>query len=316
MLELLGLPPDASSHGFQIDDMIGIVHWLMLVLFVGWGAFFIYTLFRFRRSAHPKADYTGVRTHASTYLEIGIAVIEGVLLVGFAIPLWSNVVIAFPDEEDATVVRVVAEQFAWNVHYSGADGVFGKSDISLITPENPLGLDRSDPACKDDIATINQLNFPVGKPVLVYLTTKDVIHSFGIPLMRVKQDAIPGQVIPVWFSAAQTTAEIQESMTRSYSIAGGRLSAALMATQVVMNDYNDKDGNPVLKKGDSITEEAIAQILEGGVNEVRLAPATPTEIACAQLCGLGHYRMRGFVTIQTMEEFDAWLADEASYLEQ
>jgi cytochrome c oxidase subunit 2 len=235
--------------------------------------------------------------------------------VGFAVPIWSGVVVAFPAEKDATVIRVVAEQFAWNAHYAGPDGIFGKADIKLITPENPLGLDRSDPDCKDDIATINQLNFPVGKPVIVYLTSKDVIHCFSLPLLRVKQDVIPGQTIPVHFTPTETTSQIQEGMARSYSLASGTMPPAL-ASEVSMNDYNDKSGNPILKKGDAITEEMIPQLLQAGITEVRAAPATPTEIACAQLCGLGHYRMRGFVTIQTPEEFSAWLAEEASYLDQ
>jgi heme/copper-type cytochrome/quinol oxidase subunit 2 len=292
-----------------------MVHWLMLALFVGWGAFFIYSLFRFRASKNPRADYVGVKGHTSTYLEVGVAVFEGILLVGFAVPLWSSVVNAFPAEKDATVIRVVAEQFAWNAHYAGADGIFGKSDINLITADNPLGLDRNDPAGKDDITTINQLNFPVGKPVLVYLTTKDVIHSFGIPLLRVKQDAIPGQNIPLWFKATKTTREIQESLMTTISIKDGK-TPGTPDTRVAMADYNGKDGNPILKKGDPVGEELIPQLLEAGIQEILVAPATPTEIACSQLCGLGHFRMRGFVNIQTDEEFKAWLAEEASDLGQ
>ena len=61
-----------------------------------------------------------------------------------------------------------------------------------MSADNPLGLDRTDPAAKDDITTINQLNLPVDRPVLVHLSSKDVIHSFGLYEMRVKQDAIPG----------------------------------------------------------------------------------------------------------------------------
>ncbi|MBI3765087.1 MAG: hypothetical protein HY277_01120 [Ignavibacteriales bacterium] len=218
MEQFLGLPPDGSAHGPAIDHLIGLVHWLMLVLFVGWGAFYIFTLIRFRKSRNPKANYAGVKSHFSNYLEVGVLVIEVLLLVGFSIPLWSKRVDQFPPEKDATVVKVVAEQFAWNIHYPGPDGKFGKTSPNLIDADNPLGLDRNDPDAKDDITSANNLNLPVDKPVIVYLSTKDVIHSFNLPAYRVKQDVIPGMSIPLWFTPTKTTAAIQEELRKKYSV--------------------------------------------------------------------------------------------------
>jgi cytochrome c oxidase subunit II len=311
MGEFLGLPFDASAQGPSIDRIIILVHWLMLVLFVGWGSFFVYVLVRFRKSRNATADYKGVRNHASTYLEGAVALIEAVLLIGFAFPLWSMRVNDTPPEGDATVVRIVAEQFAWNVHYPGPDGVFGRSDISLITPENPLGLDRSDPAAKDDIVTINQLNLPVGKPVIIHLSSKDVIHSFNLPLFRVKQDAIPGQSIRVWFTPTVTTADVQRAMARKFSVASGHVGEEF-ASLVTLADYTGKDGQVILAKGSPLTDDLLPALRDAGIADVVLAPDTPTEIACAQLCGLGHFRMRGFVTVQTPDEYKAWVADQES----
>ena len=109
MQELLGLPIQASAHAGEIDQMIVLVHWVMALLFVGWGMFFIYTLIRFRAAANPTADYAGVKSHTSSYLEIAIAVIEAVLLVGFAIPAWANRVNEFPPEEESTVVHMIGK---------------------------------------------------------------------------------------------------------------------------------------------------------------------------------------------------------------
>lgn len=315
MNDLLGLPLDASAHGSTIDNMIGVVHWLMLVLFVIWAGYFVYVLFRFRKARNPKADYVGVKSHASSYLEFAVVIFEGVLLIGFAIPVWFTVVNAFPSENDATVVRIVAEQFAWNVHYPGPDGVFGRTDIKLISAENPLGIDREDPNAKDDIATINQLNLPVNKPVIIHLTTKDVIHSLNLPLFRVKQDAIPGESIPVWFKPVMTTEEISKTLTKTFRIDGGKYPAELKHI-VAKADYNGADGNPIVSAGMPVTEDVIPQLLQAGITEVLAGPDVPTEIACAQLCGLGHYRMRGFMIVQTEEEYHAWLAEQASYLVQ
>tara|TARA_B100000745_G_scaffold292000_1_gene232448 strand:- start:73 stop:819 length:747 start_codon:yes stop_codon:yes gene_type:complete len=244
MQELLGLPPQASAHAADVDHLIVLVHWIMAILFVGWGAFFLYTLVRFRQSRNAKADYVGVKSHNSSYLEIAVAVIEAVLLIGFAIPAWATRVGDPPADRPPTLVRVVAKQFEWHIQYPGADGMFGRTTNDLISPTNAIGLDRSDPSAVDDLYTINQLNLPVDTPVLVHLSTQDVIHSFGISSMRVKQDAIPGQEIPVWFEPTMT------------------------------GDF---------------------------------------EINCSQLCGLGHYRMRGFVKIQTQTEFQAWFQEEMAF---
>jgi cytochrome c oxidase subunit 2 len=200
------------------------------------------------------ADYTGAKSHSSTYLEAGVALVEGILLVGFAIPLWAARVDQIPPEREALVVQVTAEQFAWNVHYPGPDGKFGRTELTLIdAQENPLGLDRADPAAKDDVTMLNQLYLPANKPIIVRLRSKDMIHSFGVPELRVKQDAIPGLTIPMWFVATVTTEEMRA-----------------------------RTGKPEFQY----------------------------EIACAQLCGLGHYRMRGFVIVQTPEEFEKWLAEK------
>jgi cytochrome c oxidase subunit 2 len=245
MLNLLGLPVQASTHAGEIDQMISLVHWLMFILFVGWGIFFAYVLFRFRKSANPRASYTGAKGKLSKGIEVGIVVIEMILLIFYAIPAWARRVSAFPSENEAVVVRVIGEQFAWNVHYHGPDGRFGRTRPELVTADNPIGLDRSDPDAKDDVTTINQLNLPVDRPVLVHLMSKDVIHSFGLYEMRVKQDAIPGMSMPVWF-------------------------------------------------------------IPNRVGEY--------EITCSQLCGLGHFRMRGYVNIQSQADFTKWFDDQEKQL--
>jgi cytochrome c oxidase subunit 2 len=251
------MPAAASAHAAEIDQMTVLVHWLMLVLFVGWGAFFLYVLFRFRRGANPKANYAGAKGKLSKGLEIAVAVIEVVLLVFYAIPAWARRVQDPPAGSEAVIVRVVGEQFAWNMHYPGADGRFGRTDLKLVSADNPLGLDRTDQDAKDDITDINQLHIPVNRPVLIHLSSKDVIHSFGQYEMRVKQDAVPGLEIPMWFIPTVTTAEMRA------------------------------------KSGKADFEY---------------------EIACSQLCGLGHFRMRGYLVVQSEAEYNAWMADQVKAL--
>ena len=315
MLEkLLGLPINASEQGAQIDRLIFYVHILMAALFVGWIIFFFYVLVRFRASRHSTVDYVGVKTHASSYLEAAVALVEVVLLVGLSIPFWSWKVSAFPTEPNTVHVRVIAQQFAWNIHYPGPDGIFGRTDIKLVDEQtNPIGLDRKgDPHAKDDIVTINQLHLPVNRPAIVEITTKDVIHSFFLPVMRVKQDAIPGMIIPVHFVPTKTSDEMREEMAETINLPMTRDLDAYVS----MEDYQGKDGSVIVKKGRSISKSTAAKLVENGITQVRMAPRYPAEIACAQLCGLGHYRMKGFLTIDTEQEYAAWMKDQEESLEE
>lgn len=241
----LWLPENLSAHGAEIDQTIFLLHYFMGALFFGWGAFFVYCLVRFRKGANPKASYEGSHSKLPTYLEVGVLVVEIVLLVFFSMPVWAKYKNAAPKDSEAEHVRVIAQQFAWNIHYPGPDGKFGRTDSSLVSDTSPIGLDKNDPASADDVTTINELNLPVDKPVIVELSSLDVIHSFFLPSFRVKQDAIPGMNIKIWFTATKT--------------------------------------------GHS-------------------------EIACAQLCGLGHYRMRGFIDILTPEDYAKWQQEKQDEL--
>jgi cytochrome c oxidase subunit 2 len=209
-LPMLNLPQLASEHGRTVDNLIIYVHWLMIVLFIGWLSYFAYALFRFRRARNPRADYFGVRNHASNYIEGAVALVEGVLLLAVAVPFWARAVDRFPKESESTVVQVVAQQFAWNVRYPGKDGAFGKQDMKFVTSENVFGVDPGDPKGKDDVVTLNDVHVPLVKnsdgnykPVIVYISSKDVVHSFKIIAMRITQDAIPGMRVPIWFRPTQ-----------------------------------------------------------------------------------------------------------------
>ncbi|PTY03584.1 hypothetical protein DB346_06865 [Verrucomicrobia bacterium LW23] len=196
---LMGMPPAASQHAFQIDQMIEFCHWFMLILFVGWFAFYCYLLWRFRASKNPKASYYGAEGTVFKHLEFTVVLVEAVLLLGFALPLWFQRTSGFPDEKSALQVHLVAQAFGWNYHYPGADGVFGKKSMNLVSQTNPIGLDSSDPHAKDDIISQGEMAVPIGQAVVLNITSKDVIHNFAVPEFRTAKDAIPGTRIPIWF---------------------------------------------------------------------------------------------------------------------
>lgn len=238
------MPTNASAHGQQLDDLSLMVHWLMLILFVVWGLYFVYVLYRFSAKRNPKASYEGLRSHFSSYAEAGIAVVEVILLVGFSIPLWTMWTTPPPRSSNPLEIRVVGEQFAWNIHYPGADGIFGKAAVTNVSSSNPIGLDANDPAAKDDIVSINQMYVQLNRPVVVHVSSKDVIHSFKLPQMRAEQDAIPGMTVAIHFTPIKTN--------------------------------NGEEW----------------------------------AIQCAQLCGLGHYRMKGMLTVVPKDQFEKWLTEQ------
>ncbi|MEM9445202.1 MAG: cytochrome c oxidase subunit II [Verrucomicrobiota bacterium] len=240
--KFLGMPENAAAHGFQVDHMLEFCHWFMLLLFLGWSAFFVVTLFKFNRWKNPKASYHGVKNKVSTHLEISVVLIEAVLLLGFALPLWADRVDEFPDEKEAIVVHAIGEQFGWNYVYPGQDGIFGKRDEALISSDNPVGLDRNDEFAKDDILAKTEMHLPVNQKAIIRISSKDVIHNFAVKAMRSAQDAIPGIEVPMWFTPIRT------------------------------GEF---------------------------------------EIVCGQLCGTGHYSMKGWLMVEESEDYQSWLKETA-----
>jgi len=235
-------PVLASVHGGSIDSLFStvlVVSGIVFIIVQGMLGFFVA---RYGQSGNERASYWHDNPKAEAILLISTAVIL-TILVFMGQRVWAS--IYFVDAPaDALVIQVTGEQFSWNFHYPGPDGAFGRTDPKMITSANNIGLDRSDPPAKDDIVSVGEMHVLAGRPVKVRIRSKDVIHSFFLPNLRVKQDAVPGMAIEVWFTPNRPGAY---------------------------------------------------------------------EIACAELCGLAHYRMRGFLTIDdSQENFNKWLQQKAA----
>ena len=224
------LPVAASTFAGSIDFGIWLIHAAMLGIFALWGAFFVYLLVKYRaRPGVPavREDHEDTPSHISVpdsfskfpfaqmmYRNKGalkslvpdmiIMGFEIALIVFYAIPVWSKIKMTVPEGPDVMHVELVAEQFAWNFHYPGPDGKFGKRRADLVHFSNPIGLDRSDPASADDVVMGNELRLPVNRKVVIKMYSKDVIHSFFVPEFRIKQDILPGMEIPLWVEPTKT----------------------------------------------------------------------------------------------------------------
>lgn len=306
-------PPNIGNPGVadKVDFLIDTMHWAMLVLFVGWGIFFVYCLVKFRQRPGHQADYHLVKAKPSKYAEVAVIVFEAIVLLGFSMPVWAKVKAGIPSGPEVVNARVVAEQFAWNFHYPGPDGRYGRVDPLLMTAANPLGLDENDPDAKDDVTTLNALHIPVGKDVVLQGTSKDVIHSFALPVMRAKQDVIPGMRVPIWFKATQTSDQLRERLTTTYALEDESFKRKMIEL-LPAEDIKGKDGSVIIARAGTFTDDIVANLKAAGVNEVRVGPRNPVEVACAQLCGNSHYKMKGYVVVHTQEEFDKWMAEQVA----
>ena len=236
------MPEVASLHGADIDRVFLITLIISGVLFIILQGILAYVTYRFGAGRPQKMQKT--RLWIAPRMEKRFALIAGIIIFGVDVTLYALgdsrwVYFWGAPPEGTPIVEVMGEQFAWNFRYAGPDGVFGKTDPTLITSTNPFGLDKTDPASKDDFLSINQLHLPEGKPIRLRIRSHDVIHSFYLPYQRIKQDAVPGMQIELWMVPRKS------------------------------GEY---------------------------------------EIACSQLCGLGHYRMRAFLTVEPQQDFDRWLA--------
>jgi cytochrome c oxidase subunit II len=245
-----GLPIAASTYAARVDFSLTILQWGMAAIFVGWGLFFTYCLIKFRQ--RPNVP---VVLHRPTKQGEALSFLPDAMVLGFEVwlifflglPIWAHIKEEFPKPVDSNVVELVSEQFSWGFQYAGLDGQFAKRDSKQINSGNTIGIDQNDPAGKDDYVSINELHVPLGKPTVLNMSSKDVIHSFFVPEFRVKQDIVPGMIMPLWFEPTKV----------------GRY-----------------------------------------------------EIGCAQLCGLGHYRMRGEVVVHTPEDFEAWKQERVKELQE
>ncbi len=185
-----------------------------------------------------------VYSHGNNTMEVLWTAATAVMFIGlgfYARNSWAEM--HFRGAKPGSVqIHVMAQQFAWNFHYPGADGQFGKSIFKRVNNSgtDPFSLDESDPAYADDVVTA-VLAVPVNEEIELTLYAKDVIHSFFVRELRIKQDLVPGMRIPIHFTAKEA------------------------------GDY---------------------------------------ELACFELCGLGHQRMRSFLKVMARPDYEKWLADQ------
>jgi cytochrome c oxidase subunit 2 len=197
-------PTAISSHAAALDRQFLITIIVVGISFTAAQVGLGYMVWKYReRPINDRALYT----HGSNRLEVIWTIVTAVIFIGLAVmgqSVWASLHFS-KAPAGSFQVEVVAQQFQWNFHYSGNDGVFGRTDPNLIDDSalNFIGLDEADPNAKDD-QTHSVIAIPVNRPVELILRSKDVIHNFWVPQLRFKQDLVPGMAIRVHFTANKT----------------------------------------------------------------------------------------------------------------
>ncbi|HLU07415.1 MAG TPA: c-type cytochrome [Woeseiaceae bacterium] len=190
-----------ASNWSQIDDTIGITFWVTGFVFVAVNLFMAYAIIRYRHKKDQRANYEPENKRLEGWLTLFTTIgVAAMLAPGLFV--WASFVEV---PEDAIEVEAVGQQWHWSYRLPGEDGEFGKSDLKLVTDDNPFGMDAEDPAGQDDILISDpQLHLPVDRPVKLWLRSKDVLHNFTVAQFRVKMDLVPGMVTYMWLTPTRT----------------------------------------------------------------------------------------------------------------
>ena len=229
-----------ASNWTTMEDTVVLTFWVTGIVFVAVNLFLAWVVWKYRHR-RQQAAYEPENKKLEWWLTIVTSIgVAAMLAPGLFV--WGKFVDV---PEDAALVEAIGQQWHWSYRFPGDDGEFGHSDASLVTPDNPFGLDAEDPKGADDVLVASpELHLPVDQPVKVLLRSKDVLHNFTVTQFRVKMDLVPGMVTHMWL------------------------------TPTVPGSY---------------------------------------EILCEELCGVGHFAMRGRVVVTQRDEFDAWLASNPTF---
>ena len=272
---MLGFGPHAaaSEHGSTLDTLFKVTLFFTGIVFVVTQVMLFYFAFKYRARRGATAAFISHNDRLEVIWTIIPAVVMTFLVVS-GLDAWNTVMADLTDEEDYMEIEATGFQFGWNLRYPGADGLLGEKNFKLISGTNPLGQNWKDEKNLDDFHP-GEIVLPKGKKIRVRITAQDVLHNFYLPHFRVKMDAVPGMPTYFVFTPTKTTDEYRQELSNypEYNVPA---------------DPKDPETKMLWEVFDY-------------------------ELACAELCGRGHYSMRRLVRIVEQDEYDAWQAQQQSY---
>ncbi len=273
---MLGYGPHeaASAHGGDIDSLFNTTLFFTGIVFVLTHVALFWFTYKYRRVE----GRVGIFFSHDNKLELVWTIVPAlvmVFLVTNGLVVWNEVMPDVDPNAEVLEFEATGYQFAWDIRYPGPDGKLGTKNFRLINlANNPLGQDWSDPKNIDDFHP-TEIYLPVNQKVRVRITAKDVLHNFYLPHFRLKMDAIPGLPTYFVFTPTKTTEEYREELSK-------------YPEWQVPADPENPNGPQKWELFDY-------------------------ELACAELCGKGHYSMKRIVKIVSQEEYDEWFNSQTGY---
>ena len=273
---ILGFGPHESAS-LHGESIDSMMKWTLAVTYVAYILTHIFLFYYAYKYRTRKGHKAQYISHNNTIELVwtGIPAIIMTFLVVGGLDAWNTIMSDVGEDDNYMEIEATGVQFYWSMRYPGPDGLLGRKDFRLISGANPLGLDWTDPKTHDDII-VNDVTLPVDQKVRVRITARDVLHDFYLPQFRVKMDAVPGLPTYFVFTPRKTTKEWRRGLS----------------------EY------PEYQEIDPESDEGLP-----------LWQTRDFELACAELCGKGHYSMKRTVTIMEQEDFDTWYAEQSSYYE-
>ena len=274
------LPKAASEHGQGIDDL-----WLIsmvLIFFVGFITLWLlsYFAFKYRGNKNNRALYFADNDKLEfIWTVIPVIVLAGLIIYGLF--TWTDIM-NVSEDEDPMIVELYAYQFDWRARYSGEDNTLGEANVRLIEGANQLGVDTSDPNAQDDIV-VNELHLPLGRKILFKMRSQDVLHSAYMPHFRAQMNCVPGMITQFAFTPSVTTEQM-------------RLDEEVMGKVSRINTIRRKNSIELMAKGEEALEPYEFDYL----------------LLCNKICGTNHYNMQMKIIVETQEQYDAWIAQQAT----
>lgn len=277
---MLGYGPheSASAHGGSLDYLFDVTLFFTGIVFVITQIVLFYFAYKYRSRKGQIASFMPHDNKLEVIWTAIPAVVMTFLVVG-GLDVWNEVMADVPEDavigQDYIEIEATGQQFLWHIRYPGADHKLGARDFRLIKAGvNPLGQDWTDDKNLDDFYPTD-IVLPVGKKVRVRITALDVLHNFDLPHFRVKMDAVPGMPTYFVFTPIKTTDEYRQELRK-------------VPEYQAPSDPNDPNSDPLWKTFEY-------------------------ELACAELCGMGHYSMKKIVKIVEEDEYEQWYRQQTSF---
>ena len=274
------LPESASEHGVEIDQLWLISMVLIFVVGIITQWLLHYFAFKYRgRKGQRAVFYADNDKLEFIWTIIPVIVLAGLIIYGLF--TWTDIM-NINDEDDPMVIELYAYQFDWRARYSGADNTLGEANVRLIEGVNILGVDAADPNAQDDIV-VNELHLPKDRKIIFKMRSQDVLHSAYMPHFRAQMNCVPGMITEFSFTPTVTTLDMREN-----------------------DDIKDK-----VKRINKIRSDKSKDLI--AKNEEALETYTfDYMLLCNKICGINHYNMQMKIVVETEEEYNAWISQQAT----